>query len=379
MDDVEDHAAFDPSVYLGLPPGSDALMDAIARKMASAMRQPLAPGDPRRHHFIPKFFQRRFAKDDQLIRVRLDNRTERRPANVNDIAVVKDLNTTIDSDVGTTVAVERLLGVIDTEAVQPMERLAYGVLYPPQRKDRLALSLWLGMLHVRSPHTRRVMEALADQAIKMQLALIHDADDAREHLRNASGEDPTQDDVEQLLAGLAALDDFEFVPHQNELIEHMLRLGVESAPVFLRRYWSLAKFREPGLMLSDNPMVLYRAPQNRNPFCGVGIATADEIWMPLDRSTALMLHSDREVGERIVDGDALGFGVDAFNAAVVAFAREEVYCHPEDVDGLDRLDLKSERTDSPLMSLTGGDWMRTTTDGINSAPTRRQPRRFRRD
>lgn len=69
LDDVDDVAAFDPSVYLGMPPGTDALIDAVALQMVSAMRQPLAPGDTRRHHFIPKFFQRRFAKDDQLIRV----------------------------------------------------------------------------------------------------------------------------------------------------------------------------------------------------------------------------------------------------------------------------------------------------------------------
>jgi hypothetical protein len=52
--------------------------EELAQRMTEAMRTPLAPGDPRRHHFIPRFFLRGFARDEQIMSVRLDQPAKRR-------------------------------------------------------------------------------------------------------------------------------------------------------------------------------------------------------------------------------------------------------------------------------------------------------------
>jgi hypothetical protein len=50
-----------------LPARTTEEQAAFDTMMALAL-QPLAQGDPRRHHFIPQFFLRRFANDaDQLV------------------------------------------------------------------------------------------------------------------------------------------------------------------------------------------------------------------------------------------------------------------------------------------------------------------------
>jgi hypothetical protein len=40
-----------------------------ARRLVEEACKPLGPKDPRRHHFIPQFFLRRFATDDGRIAV----------------------------------------------------------------------------------------------------------------------------------------------------------------------------------------------------------------------------------------------------------------------------------------------------------------------
>ena len=119
-DDDDDGYGFDLSPLLNLPPDAKEQV----RRMAQAMRTPLRPGDPLRHHHIPQFFLRRFADGDRIARVPLESPKAHQIAVVNDVAVVKHLYTTIDHDVGETAAVERMLAVIDGDAVKPIVRSA---------------------------------------------------------------------------------------------------------------------------------------------------------------------------------------------------------------------------------------------------------------
>jgi hypothetical protein len=367
----DDGFGFDLSPLLDLPPEAEATV----RAMIDAMRKPLAPGDPRRHHYVPRFYLRRFADEDQLARVRLEKPGDHDVANVNDVAVMKDLYTTVDIDIGETVAVERLLGVLDGLAAGAMARLALGVLFPPQQQDRLNFGLWLSMLHVRGPDTRRTMEMIADQAMKLQMSLVRDEESARAHLRGDDGAEPDDETVQALLDSVADMDTWEIAPHQNDLVKNMLQIGLQASPFFIGRRWAVVKFPEKGLVLTDKPLVMYQKPENRSGWMGVGIGTADELWLPLDRSTALILHTEKGVADIVIDAP-LGHGVDDFNQAVVGQAYREVYCHPDDLPRLDRLTFPS--LDRPLMSVSGASWMKGSVDGVNAPPRRRSHHRYRR-
>jgi hypothetical protein len=108
---------------------------------------------------------------------------------------------------------------------------------------------------------------------------------------------------------------------------------------------------------------------------GVGIETADEIWRPLDRKTLLVLHSDRIVGDCIMDAPP-GFTIDECNRRLIFFASSEIYCHPNDFGRLEQLDLPDP--DRPLFTVSGGGWMRGGTDGVNKPAQRKRHRRYRR-
>jgi hypothetical protein len=100
---------------------------------------------------------------------------------------------------------------------------------------------------------------------------------------------------------------------------------------------------------------------------GLGLGNPDELWLPLDRSTTLILHSDAQRGERVIRAQRYGdesAAIDDFNQAVVYNARAEVYCHPDDVDRLDGLTFADPEL--PLLKVSGGGPFATmtTTDGV---------------
>jgi Protein of unknown function (DUF4238) len=128
--------------------------DELDRVLAEG-RTPLGPGDPRLHHYIPQFFLRRFANEDEEVTTVGMNRRQR-TAHVSRTAAVKDFYRTHDEDIGDTVITEKLLAVFDGAASAAIERLALGVIFPPSMADR-------AMLGCGSRCSRCAAPATADQ------------------------------------------------------------------------------------------------------------------------------------------------------------------------------------------------------------------------
>lgn len=371
--DWDEWAKFDPlNVDIPLSPSDQARVD----RLMTSIQRPISARDPRRHHYYPQWFLKRFGDDGSIGRVPISEPERHAVMRVSDAAVMKDLYTTIDNDVGETVAVEKILAEFDGEAVRPLDRLAHGVLFPPQIRDRGALATWLGMLHVRTPTQRRHMEAMADQAIKMQLSLVRDEASAHQFLQDWRGERATDAEARDLLRSLGDLDDLELVPHQNDLVRQMLDMGLRISTLLHARHWAVVKYPPtgPGLALSDSPFRLVAYAENHHPMMGVGLATADEILMPVDRHTMLIMHSSPEVGDRVIIADD-DDDVAALNQMVVDTARIEVFCHPDDLDAVAALQFQD--SDRPLFQVSSG-WPISPTDGVNSSVIRQRHHRYRR-
>src|ERR1017187_9160514 len=163
-----------------LPPPSSEEQEKI-NSLLSRARRPLGPGDPRRHHFIPVSFQKRFAGEDEHLMVTRLGIGTRKSVHVRDIAVWNALYTHIDEEVGETVAVEKILAEIDGMGASALNVIDWGLI--PQQADRAALATWIAFLAVRDPFTRRTMEAMADQMYKLDLLLVHSPVQARKRLR----------------------------------------------------------------------------------------------------------------------------------------------------------------------------------------------------
>lgn len=347
------------------------------RRIIADVTRPSGSSDPKRHHFIPQFYLRRFGRPSgwvhQIATVSLADPSRPRVGSVADTAVIADFYTVVDGNNADSIAVERLLGYVEREAKPAVDRLAAGILFPPQPADRLALSLWLGLQQVRGPHVRRSMEAIAEAAVRMQWSLVAEEEAARAFLRDRHGEESTSEQVHELLDSLADSDGLEVVPPQNEMVQVMLKSALEIAPLIFERYWAIVRFPETGLVTCDQPLLLYQHPHNRQPFVGVGIATADQIMVPLDRRTLLVLHSEEEIGDKVIDLPPHQ-SLREYNQMVVSKAKAEVYAHPDDLDRL--TGLKFPEPDTPVLQMEGGAWIGWLPDGVNAPPGRPKARRY---
>jgi hypothetical protein len=358
-----------------MPAPSEAEQARIDSFIADILT-PLGPGDPRRHHFIPRFFLKRFADaSEQLAVIRLEDPANPRQQHVTDVAVWKDLYTHVDDNVGETVAVERILAVIDANASQVFRAVDFGGLrFPATNLHRGHLATWIAFLAVRDPYTRRVMEAQANLTLKLDLSLCRNREVATDRLRNYLSREPTQAEVSDLVDAANAVGELDFQPHQNDFIRMMLDSGQAMFPHVFRRKFTVMQFSEPGLVLCDRPLVLYVSPDRRRSDRGVGVANAEELWLPLDRRRVLVLHDHPELDEGVMEL-AMPFR-DSFNQGVIANAVSEIYCHPDDIEVVRGAQLPDR--DQPLLGLEGGSWFDFQADGVNAPPRRRRHHRYRR-
>ena len=354
-----------------LPPEDQKRVDDLLARA----RVPIQSGQPRMHHWLPQFYQRRFANDrDQLWVTPIDG-SKGRLGNVTDIGVQRDLYTIIDKDVGESVSVEHLLASIDGDTASAFARLAARFFWPPLDKDRAMVAYWLAFQRVRDPFARRQMEAISDLMYRTDLKTASDPRVARERLDRNLGRAPSSEEVDEMTETARNIDGYEIGFHQNEYVRMMLDEANAMMPHFVTRFFTIFHWSEPGLVLCDRPVSLVQAEENRRPGRSFGVIDADEVLVPLDRETALILHRDPVVGQRIVD-DPDGYSIDEFNQFTVSNTAREIYCHPEDVSRL--RGLKFPEPDAPILLMEADPRAAVKADGVNAPPTRRAHRRYRR-
>jgi Protein of unknown function (DUF4238) len=210
--------------------------------------QPLARGDPRLYHYIPQWFLRRFAdENDRLVRVTLrEPGRPSPPTAVRNVAAIRDFYTVEDDVVGPTVDLERALANLDGEGVKPIERLATASpwFFPPSTVDRALIARFVALQAVRGPKRRRQLEAMADFIAKASLDPSELEVRARQHLAAGGVDDPTAKEV----AALTDLSDVELDPGRGFLIQTVLQSADRIVPVLMDRYLAVIKFTEPGLV-----------------------------------------------------------------------------------------------------------------------------------
>jgi len=359
--DLERDRAWPP-----LSPEDQARLDSLLQRSRVGRK----PGDSSRHHFIPQFLQKRFSNhNEQLAVIPLDG-GNRRISNVLDIAVVSNFYTTIDKNLGENVGFEIILAELDGLASGIISELVEGDAFAVSKSDLETLALWIAVLNTRDPYTRRLFEAVADREIKKDLLENVSVEKVRERLEHNLGRTPAEDEIEALLDLAESLDRIEITPHQNDLVVGFLDAALFCQPFIARRSLSVIHFREPGLILSDRPVVL--ASRSDSPGMR-GMAHAEQILIPVSRRTALLLRKDDSIPMNVMNISA-DERMTSLNQSVLLNARTEAYCHPDDVHQLNG--LKFPDVDRPLLQ-TDSD-IGIEVDGVNQAPRRKRPLRFAR-
>jgi hypothetical protein len=256
--------------------------------------------EPRKHHFVAQLYQRGFARQSTAkswqVKVVNRNTGEGGIRNVRDAFAQRDWNTIVDPEGNKEFGAERLLAEhIEAPAAPALEDLRKGR-FPLLEWRREALAMFMSAQLSRG---RIVRESLAQSIsevtrLMVMMAAAHYSD---EQWVEAIGEVPSEDAKARLLNNE---DHFHVRPTNAMLLHALLGSTEEVAGVLHQRTWTLVCFAKPWLFTGEAP-VIHMNPSGEQ--LGFGAATAEQMYMPVSPSRALLLsHPWTSWPEAKVDG-----------------------------------------------------------------------------
>ena len=209
--------------------------------------------------------------------------------------------------------------------------------------DRFYLTLFVAFQIARGPAFRRELSEMMTMQARLELQTRVTPKKARNWLRKkglAADDVAVENFVREALDGA-----WKLVGSNSAYVQAMLQWVFEDLHplLFTTRRIRVLRFAQPVLLTSDQPAVLWARPGRDLYAEPLGVATADAIWMPLDRRHALALVASGREG--IIDTGFLR--AKQINTAVAAAAHDWIFQHPNeeplDVSRLPRRpELKAE-------------------------------------
>lgn len=286
-----------------------------------------------RHHTVPRFYLKRFARADQLL-VRDRNTGHATVRNIGDLAI-KNFYTFVNNDGEEDGRLEDIFADLEGSVNDLLGRIfgPFQPVRPLTSEESMALALYLAFQLVRTPRHRREMELLADYAVKLM---------SRGRVPNTAG--------------------WVAVPHPNEHIRFITRAAFKLAERLYARPVTMVTLDQPYLVTCDEPVVLVtegdhvrhlpgctrsrkrRLEAARRPSRGrrrnadivhfyptrPGVAQADELAWPISPASVLVLgprHLPAPLHVRLDGEEATQFAED-LNRRLVEQAYIWVAAHP---------------------------------------------------
>lgn len=288
-----------------------------------------------RHHVVPQMLLRRFADaDGRLVMVGRNPPHRVVPTTVRTAAAVTDYYRIETDDVDPDhreghdpEAVEKVLAGLEGEAAPMLDGLAAG--RPTTVRARFQISFFIAMQHVRVPAFRADLDRLGTLLMRAELEGRLDEDRVGVFLRER-GSPNGPDDVRGFLERAVGDDGPTLRMSQPHAVQASIRHGLDTVmPALFSRAWTVLRFDHPVLLIGDAPVAAWSPP--RRDGLPVGIADAREVYLPLDRRTALVV-TGRPAGstpDRYVVG-ARNARAARINRAVADGADRWVFHHPDD-------------------------------------------------
>lgn len=298
---------------------SEAL--ASFRSAGNAMAKP-----PRRHHLVPKFYLRRFAKHER-VRVRPRDFGKKAFETHVENASVRSHYYTVDLKDGTrSTAIEKMLSEVEGAAADVFRGLDNGVI--PSGEAREMFSFYMTLQMTRTQSQRKTMDEMGTAVVRRLLEIAPIAM-ARDLFVKRTGHEPRDDELERERAQIRAQAKSAILEGtQNNHIEAMLTNARDLAPLLGERGWSVIDFGEPLLLTSDNPVLPYSPPSEIPAGWGVGIANAAFVAYPLDPQHALFMYR-REFGPVPPRQSATRKEAAGMNRDVALQAEDWIFEHPD--------------------------------------------------
>jgi hypothetical protein len=281
---------------------------------------------------VPAFYLRRFASDQEQVRVVARDASKAFTTSAEKAATERDFYAVETVTGELSQKVETFLGErIEGPGAEALVRMVGGG-FPPTQEDRERLAVLFALQFLRGRDLRSVVDHLSDRLTKLLLRMMPERE-ARRQLKEYFGQEPTAEELMDIIRAIADVDSYQIAPHANEYI-HLLLEGLEPVTrVMYMRSWRLVHFAPLSLLTTDRPVLLWTDPEKlrRAGFWGrgIGVATADQIWIPLDPCHMLfLLHpepdGDRQAQDQCDDVDE----IQALNTIQATHAFEWIYHHP---------------------------------------------------
>lgn len=315
----------------------------------------MAVTGPKRHHYVPRNYLERFARDSQVFVRRRDGTMF--TANGINVAVQSGFYDISLTSGGKSKDVEEALANVEGVTAAAFKAIdETGRAPTPGSRDREILSVYLALQMTRTPEQRervlfpeRLAVFLEGRELTRELVASYLAD---RHL----GFTPTDSEVEGAwtFATVALQERARLTPEFS--MRMMMDMVGGLAPLLAALHWCVEHDRKERFITSDTPVVLWRAPTHRDRFEGFGIDSADEIRFPLDPAKQLVLSKTaRSLTVRVTPARSA-----ACNQDVALACHHFVACHPRDAGRATKLDLPSKR---PTLRFNMGPLRRELPDG----------------
>jgi len=306
------------------PPDNSAQKQRV-EELAEKWRRP-SNNPPRWHHYVPQFYLRWFANEKKQI-ARIGVATgEINVIPVKRAAAEMDFNV-IELPTGEiSFEIENMFASFENDAAPALRRIGEGA-FPPPEKDRDALAGFLGLQFSRGRDKRdkqQVTEEWMHKFIARQS--LGNPERARRRLREVSGKEPTDQEVDDLVRLVSDPDSYEVVIPDTNSIKAMLLVAQDAMVHIFNVTWSCLRFDRRLLITSDNPVHTWSKPDKNGPLFGNrGLVTSDEVRFPVDPKTMLVFTVDeRQIHKTIADKWAW-----ELNLNTIATAYRWVFAHPD--------------------------------------------------
>lgn len=283
--------------------------------------------EPRRHHLVPRWYLKRFATAKERIGV-LDRGAQKRY-----VATVRTAGAEVGfydvyADGLPRDAVEQLLGRVEAPASGATRKLTtFGPtsLSPTERSD---VALFVATQLLRGADRRDFADAVTDAIGKARLVGATESA-LRDDYRLVAGSDFPEEDFSAWRDFIRDTDSYR-ISNSGVVPRLIVEHAAPYADFLTFEYtWVVMRFPLPVLITCDVPVGLWREPGDA-PWMGVGMATADEVRVPLDPSHVLILRSKHAPGQSRPEGLYLGAGevYGAVVESVLGWAYRWVFMHP---------------------------------------------------
>ena len=311
----------------------------------------------RRHHTVPKFYLDGFAREGQLMTVRLPG--DRRFLQSTNNASLRTQFYTVP-ELEEPDAFEKGLSAMESEAATIMRKIITGGVWPLDLEDRVKLAIFLAVQFLRGPDQRRQMGQTA--ALVTQLEVVAGGrESVPAWVERNHGFTPTAEEVDRIWRDVSQPGGPPITLSAAGHIEQIGNLVPEFLPYFTGRPWVLLRFERRALLTCDTPVSLL--PNRRSPGQPVGLLNSSGIVFPMSRRVGLMLADpepliDRltvdQVREARADFDLPPSTAHArdLNAATIRNTREWIFHHPDDSELLPADLPKPVRTE--ISTVTSG-------------------------